>query len=1172
MKRVVYALLVLCVSLVAKAQVSESTYSSKKSVTTENLLHLTSENAGLDLETDYALDFEAADTGRVLWSHLKQFFHAPYDGVQGFPDDGIGGYNEFTTKGRVYVREYDGNKVLRMEVDKGNVGGPFILSTIPGKNTELYQSFNMRLKPRTNFAMGGKYMGVRTWTWPHEFKVPHDGFNNAIQFKADSLFAGSANLAYAEALSHYLTYPNMPCDDPNANVYGRSYGFPDTLGGKNAYFKIPNNGEWFNVTTRYVLNDLGKSNGFIEVWINNKFSHRWGGLVLRTTDQTFIDINRISFYYGGNTPEQAAREDSWVEYDDICYFTYGDSYTDVPKGTETSEYQRVLDLPNWPKDGNGADDDLRDLVKPSVPQNLKSTAVSNNSVSLSWDKSSDNKGIKSYRVYVNGSRKATVTSTSVTIDELNQNTEYSFEVSAVDDSYNESAKSAVLRITTSSVDSNPPSAPTGLIATNIGENSIDISWNKSTDNMGVKEYKVYLNGSVVKIVTPLSTTLTDLNPGSNYKIKITALDLAGNESQPSAELSVNTLAVDTERPTVPGKCSVPDITRTSVTLAWEKSTDNIGVSKYNIYVDNTLHGSTEYAQFTVDGLEPATVYTFEVTAVDYSKNESGRNEAIKVITDAPDLTAPGAPKELSLVNVETNIVDLAWSHSEDNDKVLGYYIYANGLRKGNTTNNFYSLSQLNPSTSYDITVTAFDPSGNESLHSQILEVTTESEDKGKDNMEGGLDEEMPEVSIIKVVNNENETETVTEVKSIGSSEVKEYGVRVAKDLNYSQDLKLFSATRDDYYVNNDGRISRNLQALYNFSSGNSNYVHDISGNAEPLDLLIENTEKTEWLSGQGIKINHSTLIATEEYPKRLVDSLKSTNEITVEAWVKTCSVDQDGPARIVTLSSDQFNRAFTLGQVSNDGQYNYVVRANTTNTDANGLPEGYPSISFDQSALHHLVYTRTASGKEIIYINGKKYYSAFRGGDFSSWDESVRFGLANEFTGDRPWLGSYYLVAVYNSALSQEEIMQNYMSGYGRVEFKTKFKGLNPNTTYYLSPFVTTQTGTNFGESVNIITPGTQLALEYDTLQMSIYPNPNNGDFNLFFEYTILDIEEAWMRVTDSYGRMVYYEDIELSRSFFRKEISINLSQKGLKDGVYMVSLMIGRKLITKKMMINRNY
>jgi hypothetical protein len=76
-----------------------------------------------------------------------------------------------------------------------------------------------------------------------------------------------------------------------------------------------------------------------------------------------------------------------------------------------------------------------------------------------------------------------------------------------------------------------------------------------------------------------------------------------------------------------------------------------------------------------------------------------------------------------------------------------------------------------------------------------------------------------------------------------------------------------------------------------------------------------------------------------------------------------------------------------------------------------------------------VVYTRDTSGLAKIYIDGVEQVSGAVGGNFSNWDEGFRLALANEPTGDRPWLGEFHLAAIYDRALSQAEVSQNFEAG-----------------------------------------------------------------------------------------------------------------------------------------------
>jgi hypothetical protein len=82
--------------------------------------------------------------------------------------------------------------------------------------------------------------------------------------------------------------------------------------------------------------------------------------------------------------------------------------------------------------------------------------------------------------------------------------------------------------------------------------------------------------------------------------------------------------------------------------------------------------------------------------------------------------------------------------------------------------------------------------------------------------------------------------------------------------------------------------------------------------------------------------------------------------------------------------------------------------------------------------LTHVAYTRDPSGAARIYINAQQTAKRQIGGDLSNWDSTYRLTLANEMIGGRPWLGTFRLVAIYQRALTPEEIQENYQAGVGQ--------------------------------------------------------------------------------------------------------------------------------------------
>jgi len=81
---------------------------------------------------------------------------------------------------------------------------------------------------------------------------------------------------------------------------------------------------------------------------------------------------------------------------------------------------------------------------------------------------------------------------------------------------------------------------------------------------------------------------------------------------------------DTEPPTVPGNLQVTSIESTKISVKWNPSTDNIGVTGYEVYCNNSLVGTTTSTQYTLINLLQCTNYKIDVRAFDAAGNFSGK--------------------------------------------------------------------------------------------------------------------------------------------------------------------------------------------------------------------------------------------------------------------------------------------------------------------------------------------------------------------------------------------------------------------------------------------------------------------------------------------------------------------------------------------------------------------
>lgn len=95
-------------------------------------------------------------------------------------------------------------------------------------------------------------------------------------------------------------------------------------------------------------------------------------------------------------------------------------------------------------------------------------------------------------------------------------------------------------ISGSGADTQAPSAPTSLASSNITQTSVALSWNASTDNVGVTGYEVFQGNTSLGTVTGTSTNITGLSPATTYSFKVRAFDAASNNSSYSNTINVTT--------------------------------------------------------------------------------------------------------------------------------------------------------------------------------------------------------------------------------------------------------------------------------------------------------------------------------------------------------------------------------------------------------------------------------------------------------------------------------------------------------------------------------------------------------------------------------------------------------------------------------------------------------
>ncbi|GAA1809513.1 glycosyl hydrolase family 18 protein [Actinomadura chokoriensis] len=182
-------------------------------------------------------------------------------------------------------------------------------------------------------------------------------------------------------------------------------------------------------------------------------------------------------------------------------------------------------------------------VPPSAPAGLKTTVKTTKTVSLAWDAAkAGSLPITAYEVYNGSALATTVPETNATVTGLTPNTEYTFTVKARDRKGNLSPASAPVTVKTNNPadDTQAPSVPSGLHSTGKDSGSVKLAWTASSDNTGVANYDVLVDGKAATTVTGTTATVAGLSPSTEYTFTVRARDLYDNMSAASAAVKVTT--------------------------------------------------------------------------------------------------------------------------------------------------------------------------------------------------------------------------------------------------------------------------------------------------------------------------------------------------------------------------------------------------------------------------------------------------------------------------------------------------------------------------------------------------------------------------------------------------------------------------------------------------------
>ena len=265
------------------------------------------------------------------------------------------------------------------------------------------------------------------------------------------------------------------------------------------------------------------------------------------------------------------------------------------------------------------------ITQPTPPSDLRITALTSYSVSLSWTAATSPVGIQAYLLATGSNyERAPGDATSWTFRTgIRPNNTYTLYVGALDNNNRNSQNSPFVTFT-APADTTPPAKPT-IQATNVGDNWISLAWSSAED--GPITYTVTRDSTAILSNSPSTAgSFGGLQPETTYTFSVEARDFVGF-TVPSDSITVTTRARinDVTPPTAPALVPFLVAPDGETWLIWPKSTDDVTPQElivYCMYINGVPDGcQLDFTRAIMYGV-PMSRNTYKVTATDRSGNTS----------------------------------------------------------------------------------------------------------------------------------------------------------------------------------------------------------------------------------------------------------------------------------------------------------------------------------------------------------------------------------------------------------------------------------------------------------------------------------------------------------------------------------------------------------------------